>query len=146
LCFLFAIVVASKQKKAATRPQSILDGVPTKAFSAPPFKPAGRTVFKAVTNAALKPTSNDVLKHVGNAGQLGDKEILPFGSATLAFKALVAALDSLDTNMSDTPTPLPPGDNVVQPQDLGCNPPSLPSAIPTTSSMALSIGRVPFMA
>jgi hypothetical protein len=146
LCFLSVFGVASKRKKVVTKPQSILDAVPTKAFSPPSFKPAGGSVFKPITNAALRPTSNDVLKHIGNAGQLGHKEIFPFGNATPASKALAAALNDLDTYMSDTPIPLPAGGNITQPQDLGCNSPLPPSALPTTSSLASSIGRVPFIA
>jgi len=124
-----------------TKPQSILDATPSKEFFLPSFKPAGGSVFKPVTNAALRPTSNDVLKHVGNAVQ-GEKDIRAFGGATPASKALAAALDDLDTNMGDTPTPLPVGGNTTQPQALGCNPPPRPPALPT----GLSTGRVPFIA
>ena len=139
LCFLSVFGVASKQK-VVTKPQSILDAVPSKAFSLAPFKPAGGRVFRPVTNAALRPTSNDVLKQVGNAVQ-GDKVIFAFGGATPASKALAAALDDLDNNMGDTPTPLPIGGNPAQPQALGCNPPPRP-ALPT----GLSSGKVPFNA
>jgi hypothetical protein len=140
LCFLSVFVVASKQK-VVPKPQSILDAVPSKALALGPFKPAGGRVFKPVTNAALRPTSNDVLKHVGNDVQ-GNKDILASGGATPASKALAAALDDLDTNMSDTPAPLPVGGNTAQPQALGCNPPPRPPALPT----GLSSGRVPFNA
>ena len=146
LCFLSVFGVASKQKVVTnTKPQSIYDAVPSKAFSLPSFKPAASRVFKPVTNAALGPTSNNVLKHVGNAVQ-GNKDTLAFGSATPIPKALAAALDDLDTNMGDTPTPLPVGGNVAQPQALGVNPPPPPLALPTTSSPALSRGSVPFIA
>jgi len=138
LCFLSVFGVASKQK-AVTKPQSILDAVPSKAFSLPSYKPAGGRVFKPVTNAALRPTSNEVLKHVGNTVQ-GNKDIL--GGATPASRALAAALDDLDTNMGDTPTPLPVDSNTAQPQALGCNLPPRPPALPTDSSS----GRVPFIA
>ena len=141
LCFLSVFGVASKQK-VVTKPQSILDAVPSKAFSLASYKPAGGRVFKPVTNTALRPTSNDVLKHVGNTVQ-GHKDILAFGGGpTLASKALAAALDDLDTNMSDTPTPLPVGGNTPQPQALGCNPLPRPPARPT----GLSSGRVSFIA
>ena len=140
LCFLSVFGVASKQK-VVTKPQSILDAVPSKAFSLAPFKPAGGRVFRPVTNAAMRPTSNDVLRHVGNAVQ-GERDILAFGGATPASKALAAALDDLDTNMGDTPTPLPVGDNTAQPQALGCNPLLRPPALHT----GLSSGRVSFIA
>ena len=114
LCFLSVFGVASKQK-VVTKPQSILDAVPSKAFSLASYKPAGGRVFKPVTNTALRPTSNDVLKHVGNTVQ-GHKDILAFGGGpTLVSKALAAALDDLDTNMSDTPTLYP---SVATPPNL----------------------------
>ena len=141
LCFLSVFGIAPKQK-VVTKPLSILDAVPSKAFSLASFKPAGGRVFKPVTNAALRPTSNDVLKHVDNTVQ-GHKDILTFGGGPmLASKALAAALNDLDTNMGDTPTPLPVGGNTAQPQALGCNPPPPPPALPT----GLSTGRVPFIA
>ena len=127
----------------ATRPQSILDAVPTKGFSAPPFKPASGSVFKPITNGALRPTSNDVLNHISNAGQLGNRDALAFGGATLTFKALATALDDSDTSMDDAPAPLPTGGDIAQPQDRGCNPLSPPSALPSTSSPVSSIGGVP---
>jgi hypothetical protein len=138
LCFSSVFGVASKQK-VVPKPQSILDAVSSKALA--PFKPAGGRVFKPVTNAGLRPTSNDVLKHVGNSVQ-GNKDIFTFGGATPASKALAAALNDLDTNMSDTPPPLPVGGNTAQPQALGCNPPPRPPALLT----GLSSGRVPFNA
>jgi len=139
LCFLPVFDVASKQKQAVTRPQSILDAVPTKAFSLPSFKPASGRVFKPIIDVALRPTSNDVLKPVGNGvRQLGNKDINAFGGATPASKALAAALDDLDTNMGDaTPT---------QPPVLECNPSSPSSALPTTTLPVLSIGRLLFIA
>ena len=143
-CLLFVFVVASKQK-VATRSQSILDAVSTKGFSAPPFKPAGGSVFKPIINAALRPDSNDVLKHVGNGGQLGNRDVLAFGGATVTSKALATALDNSDINMGDAPTSLPTGGDIAQPQDLGCNPSLPPSVPPSTSSPASSIGRVLFI-
>ena len=141
LCFLSVFGIASKQK-VVTKPQSILDAVPSKAFSLPSYKPAGGRVFKPVTDAALRPTSNDVLKHVGNTVQR-NKDILAFGGgATPASRALAAELDDVDTNMGDTPTPLPFGGNTAQPRALGCNPPPRPPALPT----GLSSGRIPFIA
>ena len=141
LCFLSVFGIAPKQK-VVTKPLSILDAVPSKAFSLASFKPAGGRVFKPVTNAALRPTSNDVLKHVDNTVQ-GHKDILTFGGGPmLASKALAAALNDLDTNMDDIPTPLLVGGNTAQPQVLGCNPPPRAPAPPT----GLSSGRVPFIA
>ncbi|KIM44322.1 hypothetical protein M413DRAFT_433719 [Hebeloma cylindrosporum] len=59
-------ISTSKQKEAVARSPSILDAVPTKRTSLPPYKPAAGRVFMPVTNAALRPTSGDVVKHIPN--------------------------------------------------------------------------------
>ncbi|KIM44328.1 hypothetical protein M413DRAFT_433741 [Hebeloma cylindrosporum] len=151
-------ISTSKQKKAVARSPSILDAVPTKRTSLPPYKPAGGRVFMPVTNAALRRTSGDVPKHVHNDGlkrvdnnflkrvdnnglkhvdnavlkhinnAVQNKDIVTFSGAPRASKSFAAAALT-DIDINMGDAPTQSiGGSIVQTQVLDTSSPSAPPA------------------